>query len=200
MAGAFDERALSRQLARLDRAGRLAFALSIAERLYPNYLAFRREHSWGDPQALRKALDQGWEALRGRVVDDQVVEELKDEVVAAEPDTEDFDSLYVSPALDAAATAGLVLDLLADDDASHAVTIASLAGDTVDMYVQEIEQLEPGDPDLEAKILAHPLMQKELASQQQALAAAANLAAGSDGVAGFERDYRNRPVSNLGLA
>ncbi len=41
--------------------------------------------------------------------------------------------------------------------------------DSVDMYVQELEDMDPADPELEEKILAHKLMQEELRRQREDL-------------------------------
>jgi uncharacterized protein YjaG (DUF416 family) len=87
----------------------------------------------------------------------------------AAPDTEDFDSLLVSPALDAANVASLLLDLLITDAVEKAAEVACLACDTVDMYVQELDEMPPGAPDLEERITLHPLMQAEIARQLEDL-------------------------------
>jgi uncharacterized tellurite resistance protein B-like protein len=49
------------------------------------------------------------------------------------------------------------------------VQTAVYATDSVDLYVQEIENMAPNDPELERKILMHHLMQRELTEQQRNL-------------------------------
>jgi uncharacterized protein YjaG (DUF416 family) len=164
----FDEKELRRRLALLDHRARVAFALSCAERLLPNYHAFVREQAWGNATPLRNALDAGWTWLRGDApsVDPAA---LKDACEAEAPDTEDFDSILVSPALDAANAAALVLELILTGDGEKAAEIALLDRDTVDMYVQEIIGIPPNAPDLENRIRLHPLMQAEIARQAEDL-------------------------------
>lgn len=85
------------------------------------------------------------------------------------PDTEDFDSIFVSSALDASTS---IVALLRDTDSiatDVVVEIASFARDTVDMYVQELESMEFYGAELEEKILKHPLMQAELKSQRETI-------------------------------
>ena len=47
--------------------------------------------------------------------------------------------------------------------------MASYAIDSVDLYVQEIEDMHPNSPDLEQNIHKHYLMQKELYLQRKAI-------------------------------
>ena len=166
----FDEAALAASGARLIPSARLAFALACAERLLPNYLAFHRKVGWGRPETLRKALDSAWEALiEGTLPGDAALAELELEVVACEPETEGFDTILVSSALDAACAAGHVLATLRTHEVAEMVAVASLARDSVDMYVQEAESMSAQTPDLEERIRLHPLMQAELRYQAELL-------------------------------
>jgi hypothetical protein len=85
---------------------------------------------------------------------------------AQAPDTHDFDSVYVSPALDAANSAASVFDLIESRDPARAIEIAYWARDSVDMYVQEIDGMEPNTIDLEKRIAEHPLMRREIDRQR----------------------------------
>ena len=160
----FDEARLRRRLEALPPFAVLAFALSCAERLLPNYEAFVRQAGWGDPAVLRAALDAAWEALAGRPAADDL-RSLARRCEAVTPDSEDFETPLVSAALDAGVAATLVLDLVATANPATAAQVASLAHDSVDMHIQESLDLHPDDPRREAKIFAHPLMQRELARQ-----------------------------------
>lgn len=196
----FDPNGLRELLQGLSPQQRLVFGLLCSERLYPNYVAFAREQSWGEPETLRAALDLAWDAVIDQAPSPELVRQLRTKVEAAEPDTEDFGTILASSALDAAATAGLVLKLLEGDDPDLAVEIASMARDTVDMYVQVIDHLDPSDPALESKILVHRLMQAELRRQRDDLH---QLTSGpwTPTAAGVLRaTWRNPVVSNIGLS
>jgi hypothetical protein len=171
MPARFDENDLLKRLAKLDQKGLLTFALSCAERMLPSYQHFSREHGWGNTSVLRKTLDLGWAWLESGIVDKDSVAKLQEACANEAPHTEDFDSLYVSPALDAANAAANVAKLLLRADAETTVEIATFARDTVDMYVQELEKMPANTLDLEERIQLHPMMQRELKNQQEALSA-----------------------------
>jgi uncharacterized protein YjaG (DUF416 family) len=168
----FDEDELLERLSECDQKGLVTFALACAERLLPNYLKFAREHSWGDIQPLRATLDHAWAWLDNGRIDVEAAAQLRESCEEQAPNTEDFDSLYVSPALDAANAAANVARLLVEPDAETAVEVATFARDTVDMYVQELEGMPTNSADLEERIRLHPMMQRELSDQREALDAA----------------------------
>ena len=196
----FDPEALRELLRSLAPQQRLAFGLSCSERLYPNYVAFTREQEWGEPDTLRSALDLAWDAVLDRPPSREVVRRLKKHVEAAEPDTENFGTILASSALDAAAAAGLVLRLQETDDSNIAVEIASLARDTVDMYVQMMEHLDPSEPALERKILNHRLMQAELRRQRDDLRQLASTPWSIVEARRLRAVWRSPAVSNLDLS
>lgn len=165
----FDPDIVRDRISHLPKEAHLAFLLSLAERLLLNYVAFSREERWGDAQALRAAVDLGWTALKGADMDEATITRALTSCEAVTPDTENFKSQFASAALDAAVTAALVLEFIKHSDSEKVIEAASLAHDTVDMFVQEREDWDPQDPDLERKILSHPLMQRELRRQREDL-------------------------------
>ncbi len=162
----FDEIQLASMLIDLTPLQRVAFSLFCCERLYPNYVYFSKKFNWGDSTVLRDALDQMWKYLEGDDVSDRV-DELTAKCNEITPNTEDFDSIYVSSALDSASTTILLLQLVKDDKVDTVVEIASLCNDTVDMYVQELDDMPPNDSELDNKILEHPFMQREIEQQRK---------------------------------
>lgn len=193
----FDPDALKRSVATLPAGAALALGLSAAERLLPNYVAFQNQERWGDVSVLRRCLDCGWRALAGEHVPEGEADTLRRRIQAEAPDTEDFETILVSSALDAACAAELVLDLLKPAETEGAFAILSLCRDTVDMYVQEQLALDPADPQLEEKIRLHPLMQRELRRQADDLARLA--AYGQAMIDELRRDWRAPARSNLDL-
>ncbi|MBI2377228.1 MAG: DUF416 family protein [Deltaproteobacteria bacterium] len=196
----FDPEELRKALLGLAPQQRLAFGLSCSERLYPNYVVFTGEQGWGEPKTLRAALDLAWDALLGQAPPLDAVRHLKKHVEDAGPDTGDFGTILVSSALDAATTAGLVLKLVEADDADLAVEIASLARDTVDMYVQVIEHLDPSDPAFEKKILVHRFMQAELRRQRDDLRELASRQWTPTEARRLRAAWRDPAASSIGLS
>jgi uncharacterized protein len=190
---------LSARLAALPPLKRLAFLLSCAERMYPNYLEFHRRHGWGRPEVIRRALDLVWSSLEGKDVGDDIpaVQQQCEEVM---PDTEDFDTIYVSSALDAAVVASILLSLLQDQDVGKVLEGLSLARDTVDMYVQELEGMDPGDPNLEDRIARHPLMKQETRRWLEALdLLERTVLSQPSGMAELKRQWRSPAKSSIEL-
>lgn len=194
----FDGQSLSLKLEELTVNQRFAFALSCCERLYPNYSKFSVQHKWGDSAVLREALDTCWRKLESADVTRDVVNDLILRCVRETPNTEDFSSIYVSPALDAATAVIFLLELALDDSVQKVVQIASLCRDTIDMYVQEMEGLDPQDPDLEAKILNHKFMQAELKRQREDHTIAARFRSKYQ-LAELMRLWKNPKKSNIGV-
>jgi len=81
-------------------------------------------------------------------------------------DTEEYEINLVSSALDASASISLLMQYFTDGNIDHIIEMASLARDSVDMYIQDIECVNPYSSDLESRILKHPLMQCELTMQR----------------------------------
>ncbi|WP_438023391.1 DUF416 family protein [Sorangium sp. So ce233] len=194
---AFNGSALEWSLASLPREALIAFGLSCCERLYPNYVAFKRETGWGEPDVLRKGLDLAWGVLEGFGPSHDSVNSAWQEVQRAEPETEDFDTILVSSALDAAAAVGLVLKFIEEGGVGTIVEIASLCRDTVDMFVQDQDGLVSNDPKLKERILNHRLMQRELQRQQDDLLALRSFSGLPTEVARLRENWRNPQKSNI---
>lgn len=168
---AFDGSALMERLKKLDSKRQLAFGALCCERLLPNYLAFQQDTGWGDIAPVREALDCVWSFLDDQELD---TDEIRNAIAFCEssvPNSEEFSSLYVTSAQDACFAVCNILDYLIESNVAKIVQAATYATDTVDLCVQEIESLEPVDPQLEQKILMHHFMQRELRQQEEDLKA-----------------------------
>ena len=165
----FDEQKLQEKLCVVPIGGQLIFALSCAERMLPNYQRFVQESDFGDVSVLRCALNLGWDWLSGKSIDLGLAEKCREDSENQAPNTEDFSTILVSSALDAANAASIVVDFLLTSNLERVVELATYARDSVDMFVQELEKMQPNARNLEEKIWLHPLMQRELANQRNAL-------------------------------
>lgn len=197
---AFNANSLRTRLIKLDSALQLAFGAVCCERLLPNYIAFQSDTGWGNVAPIRKALDFVWSSLESKSLDTQAVKSITESCESVAPDSEDFESLYVSSAQDACFAVCGLLDYLLENDVDKIVQAATYATDSVDLYVQEIENMAPNDPELEQKILNHRLMQRELAQQEKNLAdieQATTLS--SDFLDGLKQSWNNEGKSNLDL-
>lgn len=168
----FDENAVIRRVQRLPWNLALAFGASCAGRLVSNYQKFHEETKWGDVQPILRALDFLCRiAASQTAVTKAEARAVASECEAQAPASEDFSSLFTSGAQDAVFAVCSLLDYCAERKAQQVALAARYPTDSVDLYVQEVENLSPQDPALEAKILAHPLMQQELLRQERDLVA-----------------------------
>lgn len=169
MESAFSEKRLSKELQLLSEKKQLAFGACCCERIIPNYDAFQMDTNWGDVTPIKQALELVWAMLGNEEIDSTRIQQLLLQCEIVAPDSEDFESLYVSFAQDACFAVCGLLDFLLCSDVGKIVQAASYAMSSVDLYVQEAENMDPRDPLLEKKILEHPLMQRELAQQRHDL-------------------------------
>ena len=159
---------IRRELKRLPEWKQAAFMLSCCERMLPNFAAFAGETGVGNPAVLRQALDSAWNWIQDEVLPADL-NKLRAACDEQAPDTAAFASAYTSAALDAANATASVLDFIERPDIEHAVTVATLATDSIDLYVQERYDIVPDDPDLDQKIVHAPLMDAELKRQESSL-------------------------------
>src|SRR5215217_838585 len=95
----FDRVRVAEALTGLSENHRVAFAASCCERLLPNYRAFVHQEGWGRPDVLREGLTVVWRQLAGERLPEAYIRQLACQCEEAAPHTEDFSSLFVSPAL-----------------------------------------------------------------------------------------------------
>jgi uncharacterized protein len=190
---AFNSDTLLRQINDLDRKRRLLFGASCCERLLPNYVTFKNDTGWGNVAPLRSALDVIWSSVAGESHSNKDILDMISACEDVAPDSDNFTSLYVSFAQDACFSICGMLDFLSGSDSEKVVQAATYAVSSVDLFVQEIENMDSTDPNLEDKILHHPLMQQELEKQQADIKSLA-LAPVID--AGFLAEIRNSSSIN----
>lgn len=147
---------------------RVVFMVSCCERMLPNYQSFSSEAGYGNANLLREALDRAWDWIEGGRLPNNMAT-LIAECEQQAPDTSEFDSIYTSAALDAANSIAETLEALGEATEDQAIEVASLARDTVDLFVQQQQDLDPNSPGLEKEIIESRLMQDELRHQRQCL-------------------------------
>lgn len=160
----FDRANLRGMLQHLAPWKQAAFALSICERLLPNYVAFARETSWGSPETIQKCLSTAWRRLSDGSTQIRL-SEAADACDAAAPDTESFQSKYTSAALDAALSVANMMRVLNEFDTEKVLEIAESAYDTVGLFVSQTDTASIVTAEDRKRVLEHPLVQNELRRQ-----------------------------------
>jgi uncharacterized protein YjaG (DUF416 family) len=193
---------LESKLQELPHSHRLAFAASCCERAYPNYVVFFQLARWGGPAILRASLNRVWDFIEGstRALDD--LRELEQKSEAVTPDLDDFSTpdidVQAAAAQEAAFMVRLLLQFCRDNQLSYALRITTFARDTIDMYVQVLEKLDPADPRLDQRVAQHPLMVQETRKQESDLLRLTQTRTQAE-LQAFRRYATNPDRSNIGL-
>ena len=165
-----DEAQLEEELLPLAFEHRVAFAACCCERLLPNYRAFSLMEGWGDYLFLRGALDEVWSWLAGERLSESNVRGAAERCAELAPDTEEFASLFVSAAGDAAAAVAYTLECCLDGEAARAATVGRLAAESVYMYLLTVNDpltdAHASDPAFEQAMESAPLMRAEVGKQR----------------------------------
>jgi uncharacterized protein YjaG (DUF416 family) len=92
---------LEQQLAIVAPEQQLVFGAFLLERHFPDYLTFSAMVKWGDPEPLRRAINEAWASSAGEArLDVGTLDKLLTECEQAAPDTADFFTPEVSYALE----------------------------------------------------------------------------------------------------
>lgn len=161
----FDAERLKNRLSRLSRRHVLTFGVWQLERMVPNFIQFCVETKTEGTWVLKCVVSYAWSAIETgnlNFFDRLTVEDC--ERIA--PDTEDFESLYTSAALDVVVSASKLIEYILINDTNLIVEMANLARDSADILIQLSNDADQDDEDFEEVIRTHPLMQSELQHQE----------------------------------
>jgi uncharacterized protein len=175
MESSFSDARAFEALSAMRSQQQLAFGAACCERMLPSYEIFKQESGWGNATPLREALDAIWVVCLGAPAS---VTQLRAQLEMCEkcaPDSEDFTVLHTSAAQDAAFSICSLIEFLLNDDVRKIVSAARFATDSVDLIVQEQQNMDARDPLREQKILEQPLMQQELQRQRRDLSEAGRI-------------------------
>ncbi len=145
---------------------KIAFSAAIIERMLPNYQMFSDVESFGDVSVLRNQLDLVWQWLdkqqRVKINYEAQFSKLEVEI----PDPEKLTSFGVFPAVDTCMALLSLLQLMQDKDSEGAESVSRLSENSV-IYYCELTLSQVSDNVNDDDIENHPLMQWELATQEE---------------------------------
>lgn len=142
----------------------------LAKRLLPGYEGFSKKYeleSKLDVLVAAMASIHSW--LNSSVIDADAVSRLLKEVEKITPETEDYDDILVSFALDSAVSVLLSLKSLIETPAEFVNDISTLSTDSADRVVREVMGVTQFNPGVEKDILDHPVMKREVEAQRSIL-------------------------------
>ena len=165
----FDNDLLIEHLSRLSPRQVLLFGILTALRMIPYYEKFKKEHNSGSVNRLFNAVEACWRILNGESVSTAEIQSMITECLDQAPDGDDFGTLDASLAADACFAVCNLLQYNSSGNIKDIAQVAVNGTDAVDLYVQEIENMDPSDPAREDRIVVHPCMQCELQRQNSDL-------------------------------
>ncbi len=170
----------------------VAFSAALLERMLPNYLLFCELTGFDDGKACRTCLDLVWESVK--VPKSKINFGVhRERVEEATPDTADFDTYGVYPAIDAAIALAATASLILGEDPQGAVVTSKLSQGSVEAYL-----LATGEADDET-VKHHPLMQFEIEMQQALLDEAESNASRADVANRMKALALEAGISNIGI-
>lgn len=160
----FSETELKNRLAALHCSKIVAFAASCAERLIPVYARYAEKASLVSQHSsiYRNALDAIWSNILGAEMERYFIENMEKTCVDAIPSEDDSWSFGEPYAEDAGAAVVFTIRAWLFCDPQEAAYAAKRIYEAVDNFV--VSSINSSL--FEEQILAHPLIQKELACQQ----------------------------------
>lgn len=155
---------LEKEIEKLPPLHRIAFAASICERMLPNYSTFAREAGWGNPSILRVALDEVWQILQGKPLDEPKIYQLMEECSNNSPSGDDsYDSHYLPEAEVAVIAISNTLYLCLEPTPERTIGVARQAEETLFSFISLLASLKASGS-WDKKTLAE--QEKEVASHQ----------------------------------
>ena len=116
----------------------IVFSIDICKRLIDDYVDFYNKHNWGNPDILKEAIKYCEETEFAKI-DRGKVKDLIHKVEKITPDTEDFENIEVSYALNSACAVLDLLEFIMKQDKIYVSNISSYVIDTIDFKIQETE-------------------------------------------------------------
>ncbi|GGO71096.1 YjaG family protein [Bowmanella pacifica] len=172
----------------------VAFGATLVERSLPNYQLFCEVSNFGDAEQYRNSLNAVWDWLANPKAKLNLGVHLE-RIEEATPDAEAFDSFGVYPAIDLCMSFAALLQLMMGEDLQGAVVISKLSQGSVEAFIEATS-----DAELDAKqIKAHPLMEWEVAFQNELLDRLDTLNRDKDGIQLLRTMAVEEGISNIGL-
>lgn len=158
---------ISEKIRHLTNGSKVIFALLICEKLWHNYVFFSEKSKFGNPSELAAIISDLYKNpfKNNNISLDDYVRRIE----SITPDTDNYDTILVSFALDACTSVLSTLYFLKDSNIEHITDVAIYATDTVDMYIQERDDLDTKESKLEMLIEQDFFMQSEKKRQIQVI-------------------------------
>jgi uncharacterized protein YjaG (DUF416 family) len=147
---------------------KIAFLVLLYERMIPELRSFCLAEG-RDFSIFQKARKEFWQWLMGG---DSSISwgQFREDILSATPDSEDFDTLAASFALNAALVAADIAGFIEDGHDNHIVEAIGYARDSLDAYATNEMGAAVFNRAVEDYLKAHPLVQKEGRTEEKDVA------------------------------
>ena len=163
----YNEERLARDLERLPRQLRVAFAAACAERLLPSYFGFAGRTGRGNSNELASILQCIWDDLLGKTMTPEALQVKLDNCMRLVPEEDEGAFADGQPyAEDAAAALAYTLRCRVSGKSQDAAWAARRVYDALDHYVINREGIDPNEPGADERVLSDPIVQAELLRQR----------------------------------
>lgn len=152
------------QVRELDGWKASAFALTLVERMFPNYQLFCQTTDFADEKAIRNSLDILWEFIAFPKTKINITAQLE-KLEESTPDIAQFDNYGVFPAVDFAVSLDALFNQLNNSDEQGAVVVAKVSQGCVESFIEATSEQNLTSEEIKA----HPLMQFEIETQLELL-------------------------------
>jgi hypothetical protein len=166
----YDKQGLLGSLAGLPPAARAACAAAAATRLMPACERFASVQATGRKGRAREIVAELWQSILSGDLGEQPWPAILDEVIAMIPGEKAGGGLLASMAEDGFASLAYAIRCLLVDDPGQAESAVGREYDATDQAAVSLTGVVPNTPKKEARLLAHPLIQRALARQHEDLA------------------------------
>ena len=155
-----------KSLEKLNNQQLIVFCYLCSSYTIDNYNFFSKKYNWGDVLVLSNTLDIiKIQSLNSNYKISNLTE-LINSVNREIPDTNNFSTILCSFALDSGNCILETLNFIKTSELERVKDISLFCRDTVDMYIQEINDMDYNNPKFEEEIGKHELMISELARQE----------------------------------
>ena len=155
---------IEHSIASMSYGHQCLFLLLTCDKMLPNYVSFSAETNWGNPQVFKDAMSTLEHTALGKAFAESELKVLSKSIEENIPDLEAFET--GSFAFDSSIVFNEAILFLINQDPENLVNAIQGALDTVDMFVQMKDNLDPNDKAFEAKIQDSLYLKREVNRQQ----------------------------------
>lgn len=142
------------------------FVAIMAENMLYCYEFFHRSENWGNPEILKESISLLYQSVFTNPND--LKEEASiclEKIYIVAPDLDDFEGGTASYGLDSCVVIDDALNFLHAQSSVYIERVVNAIANTLDMYIQEKENIDSQDPNREDKIANDPYMLNEIGRQ-----------------------------------